>query len=472
MLRLVPLALLSLVLLLAAPSAASAARPLSTGFVDDSFISPDAGVRASRLGEMRALGGGVARVLVRWSQVAPVARPPGFRGADPAASGYNWSGVDAAMRDAAARGVRVIFNVVSAPRWAEGARRPERADVGTWRPDAGALGQFATAAARRYSGRYPDPVRPGAGLPRVRFWQIWNEPNLPEHLTPQWVRRGSGYRLESARVYRGMLNAAYAGIKSVRRDNLVISAGTAPYGDPYGGGRRVMPVRFLRSLLCLNGKRLRAVHCPRPALLDVIAHHPYGVRGPRSPSLNADDAAVPDIHKLTRVVRAAVRKRRVLPSRRKPVWVTELSWDSRPPDPHGVAAATQARWLEDSFFQLWKQGVETITWFAVRDQLPVPSYADTYQSGVLFAGGRAKPAARAFRFPFVMSRGGGGAVAWGRAPTAGGLLIEQRRRGAWRARRSSRVRRGGVFLVGLRAARGATFRARVGRDASLPWRLR
>jgi len=188
--------------------------------------------------------------------------------------------------------------------------------------------------------------------------------------------------------------------------------------------------------------------------------------------VNADDATVADIHKLIRVVRAAVRAGRVLPRRRKRVWVTEVSWDSRPPDPQGVAAATQARWLEDSFFQLWKQGVDTITWFGVRDQRPVPSYADTYQSGVLFAGGSPKPAARAFRFPFVMSRAGTGAVAWGRAPGTGSVSIEQRRGGAWRPRRSFRVRRGGVFFVRLRATRGATFRARVGSETSLPWRFR
>jgi hypothetical protein len=269
-----------------------------------------------------------------------------------------------------------------------------------------------------------------------------------------------------------MLNAAYRAIKAVRGDNLVIAAGTAPYGDPRPGGRRVMPVRFLRGLLCLGGRSLRALPCRRPARLDAIAHHPYGVRGPRSGALNADDAAVPDIHKLTRVVRAAVRKRRVLPRRRKRVFVTEVSWDSRPPDPDGVAAQTHARWLEDSLFQLWRQGVDTVTWFGLRDQPPVPSYAETYQSGVLLVGGRAKPAARAFRFPFVMTRTRGGALAWGRAPVSGNVAIEQRRGGDWRRRRSLRVRGGGVFLVRLRAARGAVFRARSGAESSLTWRFR
>ena len=466
------IALLVLPLLLVPTATASAARPLAVGFVDDSFLSPDAGLRAARLDEVRAAEGGVVRLLVRWSQVAPPVRPAGFHETDSNAPGYRWDDVDGAVRDAAARRLRVILDVISAPRWAEGPRRPARATPGTWRPDAAALGRFLTAAATRYSGRHADPARPGGTLPRVRMWQVWNEPNLPEHLSPQWVRQGGRYRLESASVYRAMLNAAYGAIKAVRRDNLVIGAGTAPYGDRRAGGRRVMPVRFLRALLCLGGTSLRALPCRRPARLDAIAHHPYGVRGPRSRALNADDVAVPDVHKLTRVVRAAVRKRRVLPRRRKRVFVTEISWDSRPPDPDGVAAQTHARWLADSFFQLWRQGVDTVTWFGLRDQRPVPSYAETYQSGVLLASGRAKPAARAFRFPFVMSRSGRGAVAWGRSPVSGAVVIEERRGGGWRRRRALRVRRGGVFLVRLGAVRGSVFRARSGAERSLSWRFR
>lgn len=474
MVRLVlPGLLASLLLLVSPPATADAARPLGLGFVDDAFGSPDPAVRAARLDATRALAGGVVRLNVRWSLVAPPVRPAGFLAADPGAPGYRWSGVDAAVRDAASRGLRTVLTIISAPPWAAGPGRPPGASAASWRPSGPALGDFAAAAARRYSGAYPDPAQRGAALPRVRFWQIWNEPNLSEHLAPQWRRRGGRFRLESPRIYRAMLNAAYARIKAVHRDNLVVGAGTAPYGDPFSGGRRVMPVRFLRSLLCLSGRRLRPVRCPTRARLDAIAHHPYAVRGPRSPAHNADDVAIPDVRKLVRVVRAAVSKGRVLPRRRKRIWITEVSWDSRPPDPQGVPARRHAMWLADSFFQLWRQGADTITWFGVRDQRPSPDYSSTYQSGVLFAGGAPKLAARAFRFPFAMSRAGRtGALAWGRSPAGGVVVVERRRRSGWRAVRSIRVRRGGTFLARLRFARGATFRARLGKETSLSWRLR
>ena len=92
---------------------------------------------------------------------------------------------------------------------------------------------------------------------------------------------------------------------------------------------------------------------------------------------------------------------------------------------------------------------------------------------MLFAGGAPKLAARAFRFPFAMSRAGRtGGLAWGRAPAAGVVRVERRRGGGWRRHRSVTVRRGGTFLVRLRSARGGTFRAVLGGESSLPWRLR
>ena len=89
--------------------------------------------------------------------------------------------------------------------------------------------------------------------------------------------------------------------------------------------RRISPVEFLTDVL------------KKKTYLDAIAHHPYGVGGPYTHALNPGDVAVPDIVKLTRVLKRAQKKGRVLPRlRKKEVWVTEMSWDSNPPDPGGV----------------------------------------------------------------------------------------------------------------------------------------
>ena len=202
-----------------------------------------------------------------------------------------------------------------------------------------------------------------------------------------------------------MLSAFYRGVKSVRaRARSSSPRGTAPFGDPAPGGHRIMPARFVRELLCLRrvGGRLRGTSCPAPARFDVLAHHPYSVGVPRRRALNADDVSIPDIGKLTRLLRAAERTGGALPRRRHRVWVTEVSYDSSPPDPHGVPAARHARYLEEALYLLWRQGVDPITWFQIRDQLPVPSYAATNQSGVYFADGRAE--ARPARVPLPVRR--------------------------------------------------------------------
>jgi hypothetical protein len=270
-----------------------------------------------------------------------------------------------------------------------------------------------------------------------------------------------------------MLTAFTNGVKSVRASALVVTGGTGPFGDPFPNGHRILPARFVRELLCLRrskGRLLKTASCPSPARFDVLAHHPYSVGEPTRKALNADDVSIPDIGKLTRLLRAAERTGGALPRKRHRVWATEISYDSSPPDPQGVPAAQHARYLEQAFYLLWKQGVDTITWFQVRDQLPNPSYAASSQSGIYFADGRAKVAQRAFRFPLVAERASRASLrVWGRAPVAGSVRIERRTGSSWRLARTVRATRHGTFDVRI-AARGRTsVRARAGGETSLAW---
>ena len=460
------LLLAAALLALAVPAAAAAAqRGLSIGFLDGVFTAdaPERGVWMDRAVDS---GSDILRVQIGWvagSRPADARKP-----ADPA---YNFTRADAAIVDATSRGLRVLASFSGAPAWAEGPGRPSSASPGSWKPDPSALEGYGAALAARYSGTFPDPARPGRMLPRVHAFQPWNEPNLDRHLSPQW----SGGRTFAPAHYRAMLSAFYRGVKSVRASALVVSAGTAPFGDPGRNGHRIMPARFVREMLCLrqSGGRLRGARCPSPARFDVLSHHPYSVGSPRRRALNRDDVSIPDIGKLTKLLRAAERTGGALPRKRHRMWVTEVSYDSSPPDPQGVPIATHARYLEEAFYLLWKQGVDTITWFQVRDQPPAPSYAASNQSGIYFANGRAKTTQRAFRFPLVAERSGRTALrVWGRAPVAGSVRIERRSGSGWRLVRTVRVSRHGTFLVRI-AARGRTMlRARVGSDTSLAWLAR
>jgi hypothetical protein len=151
-----------------------------------------------------------------------------------------------------------------------------------------------------------------------------------------------------------------------------------------------------------------------------------------------------------------VRAKTVVPARPKALWVTEISWDSRPPDPEGVAAEQQADWLADSLAVLWDQGVELVTWFRIRDQAPVPSYPTTNQSGVYLLGGEPKPSLKAWLFPLSCRR----QVVWGRAPGPGPVVVERRAGAGWRTLATLEVGAGRVFQ--LRATGRGTVRARAG----------
>ncbi len=464
--RFLSLLALTAAFLASAPSA-TAAPPLRLGFLDDIQTSTPE-TSAPWLQRAVDSSADVVRVSSSWRSVAPT-RPTDPT--NPADRAYNWAGLDQAVRGVAAAGLDPFVSLTGAPDWAEGENRPGSAVVGTWRPNADAFAAFARALARRYDGTYPDPARMGALLPRVRSFAPWNEPNLALYLAPQWTKRSGRFVNTGPVIYRDLLNGFYRGIKASQPGATVVAGLTAPFGDPDPGGRRTMPARFVRTMLCLDAK-LRP-SCQSTVRFDVIAHHPYSVGAPRRKALNEDDVSIPDLAKITRPVAAAVRRGRALPRRSKPLWITETSYDSSPPDPDGLPVAVQARYLQQAFASLYRQGARVITWFQIRDQAPEPSFAATNQSGVYFRDGRPKASQTAFAFPLVVtSKTRTRARLFLRAPAAGSVQIQRRIGGRWRPAGSVRAGRHAVVQRSV-ARRGATaFRARQGTATSLSWRLR
>ena len=450
---------------------AHAMMGLTLGFSGDPVLTSDSpATRATWIPRAVSAGAGIVAVDIAWSGIAPALRPAGFDPANPATPGYNWTTVDDQVRDLTSHGLRVLLNVTFAPRWAEGANPPSDVVAGTWKPNPTQFKAFATAVARRYDGHFPDPLRPGASLPRVRYYEAWNEPNLSIYLSPQWTRTSHGYAPASPVIYRSLLNAFYAGIKGVSKSDLVIGGVTAPYGDP-PGGQRMQPVAFDRTLFCeRDNARLTPTKCPDPPHLDALSHHPYSIGGPFWHAYNADDAAVADMYKLADVLHAAERAGHALPLGHKQLWVTEVSWDSDPPDPQAVPIQRWARWLEQSLYVLWRQGVDTVLWLKLVDQAPIPNYASTYQAGLYFLNGRSKPGLTAYRFPFVTQRlNHQHVLAWGRAPASGRLSIQVRRDGRWTQVRALHVRPHSVFETTLTLRARTVLRAQIGGQTSLTW---
>lgn len=456
--------LLAVLLALLAPAGAWAARSLTLGFTDPTFDTPAGGAWLQRAA---AAGAELVRVDIGWPATNSATRPAGFNARDPADPHYDFTAADASIKQATADGLRVLVVFTGAPRWAEGPHPPAGVQNGGWKPEPQAVQDYGAALATRYSGHFPDPAAPGHLLPRVSAFQVWNEPNLNLYLSPQW----SGGQAVAPVLYRKILNAFYRGVKSVSPRTLVVAAGTAPFGDP-PGGERIPPVVFWRDVLCLTsaGARVRAASCPDPAHFDVLAHHPYSVGAPTNSALEPDDVSIPDLGRLTTLLHTAERFGTVLPRESHPVWVTEVSYDSRPPDPQGVPIQEHARWLEQTLAELWREGAQDVFWDEVGDQPPIPNYAETIQSGVYYLDGRPKPALTAFRFPLVAWRTGRSSLeVWGRVPVSGRLVVEERADAGWKPVRRLRESAGSVFVTSLPATASVDLRGRIGGQTSLVW---
>jgi hypothetical protein len=217
-------------------------------------------------------------------------------------------------------------------------------------------------------------------------------------------------------------------------------------------------------MLCL-GKR---EPCGNPAHLDILDHHPYEIGGPLQHALNPPDVSIPDMGKLTRLLRAARRAGTVVPRRTERLWVTEIGWSSRPPDPYGVPLMRHARWLEQGLYVLWRQGVSAVCWLLAED--PPGSPKTNFDAGMFFSDGRPKPAVTAFRFPFVAARQDASTIrVWGRAPATGIVLIQRLSSRHWHTLKRLKTSEHAVFFVPLSLRGRALLRAREGAVLGLTW---
>jgi hypothetical protein len=425
-------------------------RALSSMFQDDQHLlySPTAVVTRT-MDRLQSLGVNQIRATVVWKDIAPDAfssSPPShFQAADPA--GYPpaaWAPYDRLDELANARGMTLNLNVTApAPLWAvaRGASSAHYADH--WMPSAAAYGRFFQALGTRYSGRYV-PVGGQTPLPRVSFWSIWNEPNQPGWLAPQWRSAPHGSVMEAPVLYRSYAAAAFTALaKTGHRPatDTILVGDLAPEGCVAGetscqGGVYprpewpAAPLPFLRAIYCvgpgyepLAGAAAAALGCPtkpdarafvsaNPGLFQGtgFAHHPYSFFVAPNVSLSTP-AFVPlsNLGRLERALDAIFRAYGV--SRHLPIYLTEYGYETNPPDPgRGVSPETQALYLDEAEYLAWRDPrVRTLNQFLLYDSQPnqsvprtSPSYWSTFQTGLLFADGKPKPSLAAYRLPIFL----------------------------------------------------------------------
>jgi hypothetical protein len=432
--------------LVCAASSAAALRPLHTG------ISNVYSNEAVAFTHVRETGSTMTLSALRWKVIAPTEKPANWNPEDPADPHYNWDFIDKWVTRAVAAGLSPVLQVRSAPSWAERCV-PDPDLESVCNPDPAALAAFTRAAVRRFSGNFQ-------GLPRVRFWEGLNEPNLVLYFEPQY----EGDVPVSPDLYRTLLNTFYATVKSVDPTNLVLAPGLGPAAvPPFTMG----PMRFTRLLLCMKGNKPIPPpnKCGEGVHFDIYDIHPYTTGRPTHEG-GPNDIEMGDLAKAQKLLAAADKPHRIQGAfKRTPMWITEFSYDSKPPDPGGLPMKTETQWIAEALYQAWSNRVSNFMWYSLEDERPRPEipFRESLQSGLYFwaptvAEEQPKPAMYAYRFPFVAFRKPHGLRYWGRTPESvgGKVVLQVRERGKWRKVAATAADGAGIFegFVRTRYGRG------------------
>jgi hypothetical protein len=352
--------LIALVALLAAPVAtAAAANRMPIGFFDDPSFRWSAS-SSQNLAAAAATGATIIHTTADWSKIAPTR--PKFP-ADPDDPAYHLGDLDTLVRESARYGLRVMIDVTGTPKWANGGLSPNHMPK--------RLSDFATFVkmlALRYDGRNP-------GKGQVSLWSVWNEPNLQQFLTPQYV----GKRIVSPSNYAKLYKTAYAAIKSENPWAKVAIGETSAQGrdkPTKGSSQTVSPGTFMKLLSKVRGLRF-----------DAWAHHPYPTARTAKPleKVRYPNVTLSTLPTFEKQLRADFH-------RAVPIWITEYGHETKPAQPKGITPALQAAYARQALTIARKDpNVQMFCWFTFRD-----SSGNPWKSGIENANGTAKPSFAVF----------------------------------------------------------------------------
>lgn len=435
------LALAALILPVATEQAGAFGVPLQTG-IDVGTSGPEAD---HTLAHVRAVGAQFLRQTFAWDQIAPRTPPPGFEPANPDDPAYRWGNVDRAIAATVARGLTPFIGIGDPPVWGQ-----SPPGAGEDSPDPSQLALFAHAFAARYDGSR-------SGLPWIRYWEVWNEPNASYFLQPQIQEN----RIVSVGTYRTMVSDFAAAVHGVRPDNVVIGGALFPNGLRRSNVTAIAPLEFVRDLFCLSAGPHPRRTCSTQVNVDAVSIHPYTSGGPSTPPANPDNVWIDNLGSLTSLVQAAQRLGTLVSAHPAQVWVTEFSWATNPPNPKGVPAQLEQRWVAETLYRSWRAGIGVFNWYSLRDErLATPPQ----QVGLYFECPRGiycdkpKPAAAAFRFPFVAYTSAKHRVlVWGRTPVGapGRVQIQWLQGRRWQKLATLKTDGDGIFTARPSLPRGA-----------------
>lgn len=357
---------LALVALLALPALAGANKKLKVGFLDNVYVT---GQSAAFWADVDQLNVGIMRWDMQWKFVAPTKPADPRNPADPA---YQWAQTDAFVRNAAAHGLqdKVLFTLWRTPDWAASTKaKPSEVQM----PKMADWKAFVAATATRYSGTYTPPGQ-STPLPRVKFWETWNEPNASFALRPQ-KRNGQPI---AATNYVKLLNALKSEVNKATSFKPTFVAG-ALYKQ--GGPNNLSPIEFMKGMKAAKAK------------FDVLSMHPYN----NTPRLGLRDG-VGQSTTNPRFIGVGnfdtfITQANQIFGRKYPIWVTEFGWATPAPgkSQYTVSFQQQSRFLYESVLR-FKQlpQVEAMIWFLIEDN-PRRDNGAWYTTGLRKSDGAQKP---------------------------------------------------------------------------------
>ena len=247
---------------------------------------PDVAKVRRELEVLRQAGVGLVRQEFNWAEFEPLnpdEHPDIGRDA--------WVKYDQIVEAARGAGIEILARLDRAPAWATPGFDP-RSNPWMQAPpaDNADFADFAGQLATRYRGK-------------VRYYQIWNEPNL----FGEW-----GGRPPDPAEYLAMLRAVGQAIRAADPDARIVLAGLAPTIET--GPDNLSDLLFLRTLYQLGAK----------GDFDVAASMSYGLwTGPRDPRVDDQRVNYP---------RAVLWREAMLEfgDAQTPVWAAEYGWMSLP----------------------------------------------------------------------------------------------------------------------------------------------
>ena len=288
-----------------------------------------------------------SRVLVSWKRLQPV-DPATLSSGQPTYDAAYVAELDAVVNALRAEGMTVMMTATDVPEWASDPRYSSGTandpDIAMRIGDAAVRRQFTDFAAF-LAGHF-------AG--RIRYFEVWNEPNLGSGIFPQL----KGKTAVGPQVYVKMLKAFHDGAKSAASNAFIIAGATAPRGS--NNQYSTSPQRFAQYLKSHGATKW----------FDGYSHHPYTPGGSRNAAPNRppnNPSRCVTLYNLKVLMK-------LFPS--KPFFLTEFGYNTHQSKLFGlkVSPANQARYLRQAYSMVSRmKRVKALLWYLVVDWCPDPA---------------------------------------------------------------------------------------------------